>query len=1461
MSLGQLLGAGGGLVLGAVLAGPLGFTGAGIIQALAYGATLGSIAGGLIDPPRLGNEKAQHEIHAVTYNTYDHDLPVAVLFGKRKITGNIIFVGDTYGQVEDVGDQQVGQGKAEQEVDIFKVIYYADFIIGLGEGPFQDFLHVFQDRIDVTANEGRIFTFRKGESTEEVPDIMQNSPNPVIFPTGYSNTAQVIWSGKIGEINHIPSIEVEAVGPALTYTYTGTPENSLPGNITAFLYDDISELVIAQTSTTDFYSFKRDGTEMVNTGLPSGYTIEKVFFDGRRATVVVFTNAVNGAKWMLVGELGFQDGDDWQLVPMGVTASQSNIRGWCIDDGKGIIMTTYITAQGVVVVRTDIQTFVQTETVLPADTTNMTIRGTYYDKIEEQFYLLFTQSGSMTIKRLLLDYPSQGEEMTMDTSYQWSNPIGIAVTGDLITIFDTGLDQPVVQFEWGRVTKRYDRGFKFTVASFTPDHIDDLEVWYAADLETGLVNGNPVTTMTDQSGNGLDATQPTASKQPLYQTNVVNSKSVYRFDGSNDFMKAINMTLDRQNITVFVVHKPTGLPAEERVLLRTDNAVDPGNNSHYIALGGSDSIDYTYDEDDGETVHRSGYVWQSQEGTYFSRTFYPFTASEWVISEFMGDDDGYTTWKNGTEIGTHRNVNLGTLDVTLWIGSHSGGGEDFYKGDIAEILIYDRPLDDDEREKVEMYLRRKYAILYSPTDPLYSYFGIGDRMTYANPVQFFFADQIQAMFVLDLTATGWFLSWCHWNGDNWSYIRQTSFNQVFFEEDGTAGGCLWALFTHERYGIGGSPLLVDLPKLERLSGFCNRPVDMRYYTNDEVTYEAAYRVNYLLAANKKLSQIVREILTAINGYIFDSNGRVSFLIDRDNGIVEFEDDADTILEGSFEFWEVAREDKWNRVRIEVDDDRNDYKATPVQDTAEWEKDVYQEVRNTTINAQAITRLRQGVFVARNSLLGQTMRRYACRYKVGAQGLQREVGDIGTVTHWKPEWVKKKFIIIAISETEDDEMEVTCLEHVPNIHTAQTYPLQQPQVTLELTPGTEGSFADVHQATRMRILEDTLEGRAFLLASKPTNSGPWKFLRWYAKWVQSLNPGAQFYPGSIPFPSTEYMPFMVTADFTASGLLKTDMTSSQLTIELSGVSADPPESNFDILIYDTDITAVQFGNANGNGQYERCQGALYDPSTKIVTLDAGGRGYGTNALAHVVTNINVGATYVRSQNQNGVTIKYQDNSITNVSSAPNPLLVDGDEWYIGFDSSGFSAPNAINVLVSQIAGGNFPSPGSQPALDFEVYYSSGQGLWTKLESINDDTHGFDNSGRVSWDPPTDWATTTQYIPGTASYTYFRTYVVSGTAPIAAARYYLKFKRIQNLKQLPNFTISLVGQSNYSSVGSKHPIVYFLKHNSTPFYDTLASEQGYSLSFKAQPIGHHSQTIDVEDLREVQKTFANLAGEGG
>jgi hypothetical protein len=87
----------------------------------------------------------------------------------------------------------------------------------------------------------------------------------------------------------------------------------------------------------------------------------------------------------------------------------------------------------------------------------------------------------------------------------------------------------------------------------------DLEpaAWWKADA-LGLANADPVATWTDSSGNANSLSQATAGKRPTYRTNVINSKPVVRFDGTDDFLSLLGLPVPAAHYTLLAVTAMTG---------------------------------------------------------------------------------------------------------------------------------------------------------------------------------------------------------------------------------------------------------------------------------------------------------------------------------------------------------------------------------------------------------------------------------------------------------------------------------------------------------------------------------------------------------------------------------------------------------------------------------------------------------------------------------------------------------------------------------------------------------------------------------------------------------------------------------------------------------------------------------------------------------------------------------------
>jgi hypothetical protein len=208
-----------------------------------------------------------------------------------------------------------------------------------------------------------------------------------------------------------------------------------------------------------------------------------------------------------------------------------------------------------------------------------------------------------------------------------------------------------------------------------------MKLWLRADKGVVTDSNNVVSSWQDQSGNGNNSVPPTAAAQPNWVDAVANNLPVVRFDGSanSGSGQSVNFTqrLAGNIRTVFwVVSESASATAAYRPLLG-----DATNNNDFAGEYGA-----------------PGPIWRA------------CCASPRVI--------GGRTRLNGVPVdGTNTPrpqtlslISLATTDVVSAdrFGTDPGYGP--WWGDLAELIIYDRPLSATEFQAVENYLTAKYAI-------------------------------------------------------------------------------------------------------------------------------------------------------------------------------------------------------------------------------------------------------------------------------------------------------------------------------------------------------------------------------------------------------------------------------------------------------------------------------------------------------------------------------------------------------------------------------------------------------------------------------------------------------------------------------------------------------------------------------------------------------------------------------
>lgn len=237
-----------------------------------------------------------------------------------------------------------------------------------------------------------------------------------------------------------------------------------------------------------------------------------------------------------------------------------------------------------------------------------------------------------------------------------------------------------------------------------------LQLWLKADAGiTGDGAGN-VLSWADQSTSPDKANQtagaPDAGNAPKIITNALNGKPVLRFDGLDDYLSiqdtdSLSMTGD---LTTFFVVKFDDFTNYRAVWAKT-NINFPAATDWYTLPGSGVPRLYR--------GAGTGAGLASFDGTV------PLVAGSYLTVGFGMEGNTASHFLNTTVTGCGTlNVEEADSDTPLLIGSR---GDLFtrMKGDIAEIVVYDRALSAAERDTVVTYLGQKYGIAnLAPTSSL-----------------------------------------------------------------------------------------------------------------------------------------------------------------------------------------------------------------------------------------------------------------------------------------------------------------------------------------------------------------------------------------------------------------------------------------------------------------------------------------------------------------------------------------------------------------------------------------------------------------------------------------------------------------------------------------------------------------------------------------------------------------------
>lgn len=236
------------------------------------------------------------------------------------------------------------------------------------------------------------------------------------------------------------------------------------------------------------------------------------------------------------------------------------------------------------------------------------------------------------------------------------------------------------------------------------DGTSNLVFWLDANQIATLVSGSRISSVTDLSGAGNDATHN--QDKPQYVKSVVNGNAVIRFDGINSDLRGDLGDFDAPGTII--------------AFARYDQADQGEDDNDYIfSIGSSNtagtntSISRRKDEDGLGLNKNLHYTWDGSNIHYSNTTA---TGNTWLAFAHMLNTSNvstkyHQTFVDGTELSFSTDFPSAlNSDGQFEIGDFRNASDNTFKldGDVAEVAIFDKLLNTAELNIIYSYLAGKY---------------------------------------------------------------------------------------------------------------------------------------------------------------------------------------------------------------------------------------------------------------------------------------------------------------------------------------------------------------------------------------------------------------------------------------------------------------------------------------------------------------------------------------------------------------------------------------------------------------------------------------------------------------------------------------------------------------------------------------------------------------------------------
>lgn len=240
-------------------------------------------------------------------------------------------------------------------------------------------------------------------------------------------------------------------------------------------------------------------------------------------------------------------------------------------------------------------------------------------------------------------------------------------------------------------------------------------IWFSAASLNHLTQGDPISTLPDLSGNGLDAYQTALDRLPRLETTSSLGVPTVHF-------------ADEDNRADFLILPDSSLLKPAYIAIFAALSMEHNDNYNKVIcrdFTGSGGWGPPYSSYELNVSHNAGYnnglatpfmrVYSSTEGLAYQPM--PLDPGTPYVLAGIHTQTTVSTRINGAELGNVGSpgpINYSQNDsagvrTTIASRSEVSPGEHF-SGDLAEILLYGAELDEDEVSTVEEYLMKSYSV-------------------------------------------------------------------------------------------------------------------------------------------------------------------------------------------------------------------------------------------------------------------------------------------------------------------------------------------------------------------------------------------------------------------------------------------------------------------------------------------------------------------------------------------------------------------------------------------------------------------------------------------------------------------------------------------------------------------------------------------------------------------------------